>query len=392
VSFSPSAPVTADGDRCGSGQVVLTATATGTIKWYDAPSGGALLGTGSSFSTPSISSTTTFYALCDNGCISSRVPAVATINTVPAEPVTTGDSRCGDGSLTLTATAADPVKWYDAPAGGTLVGSANTFNTPVLSATATYYVLADNGPCKSNRIAATATINPLPPDPVVPSTGICGAGTVVLNAASSDSLTWYDAATGGNVLATGPVFTTPVLASTTTYYIVAINALCTGNVVAVDAVINAVPPVDLGPDTIVYSGPSYTLDAGAGFTYQWSTSEITQTISPGSTGNYCVTITDANNCTATDCAYLEFTVGVHDPAGLVMVSVYPNPSHGKITVDIPDSSSPFKVSIADAMGNMIYTNVIYRKADIDLSNLAAGVYHLAISDGKKIGMQKIVVQ
>jgi hypothetical protein len=42
---------------------VLTATSTiGDVKWYDSQIGGTLLGTGNSFTTPSISSTTTYYA------------------------------------------------------------------------------------------------------------------------------------------------------------------------------------------------------------------------------------------------------------------------------------------------------------------------------------------
>jgi hypothetical protein len=46
--------------RCGSGSVILQATSTtGTVNWYDAPSGGNLLGSGNSFTTPIINTTTT---------------------------------------------------------------------------------------------------------------------------------------------------------------------------------------------------------------------------------------------------------------------------------------------------------------------------------------------
>lgn len=53
---------TGNGDtRCGYGQVNLTATGTGPIKWYDAATNGNLLYTGSPF-TPNVAATTTFYA------------------------------------------------------------------------------------------------------------------------------------------------------------------------------------------------------------------------------------------------------------------------------------------------------------------------------------------
>lgn len=48
----------------------------------------------------------------------------------------------------------------------------------------------------------------------------CGTGTVDLFAmVSSGTPTWYDAATGGNNLGTGSPFTTPVISSTTTFYV-----------------------------------------------------------------------------------------------------------------------------------------------------------------------------
>jgi PKD repeat protein len=56
------APTATGASRCGTGTVTLTASGNNVIHWYDAASGGNELGTGSSFTTPSISSTTTYYA------------------------------------------------------------------------------------------------------------------------------------------------------------------------------------------------------------------------------------------------------------------------------------------------------------------------------------------
>ena len=55
--------------RCGTGTVSLGATATegATVKWYTAATGGAPLASGSSFTTPSISTTTTYYAEATTG-------------------------------------------------------------------------------------------------------------------------------------------------------------------------------------------------------------------------------------------------------------------------------------------------------------------------------------
>ncbi|WP_336516613.1 T9SS type A sorting domain-containing protein [Pollutibacter soli] len=74
-----------NGSSCVPGSVTLSATATGgTIHWYSVVGGGSSLGSGSTFVTPSISSTTTYYVgTIVGGCGSIREPVVATIiNTV----------------------------------------------------------------------------------------------------------------------------------------------------------------------------------------------------------------------------------------------------------------------------------------------------------------------
>ncbi|MEM6963410.1 MAG: T9SS type A sorting domain-containing protein [Bacteroidota bacterium] len=63
-------------------------------------------------------------------------------------------------------------------------------------------------------------------------------------------------------------------------------------------------------DTIL-GAPTYNLTAGsngiAPFTYLWSTGETTQHIVPSSTGNYCVTVTDANGCSDSPCFYADLS-------------------------------------------------------------------------------------
>jgi len=57
------APTTTDGSRCGTGTVTLSASGTGTLNWYDASTAGNLVNTGTSYTTPSLSTTTTYYVL-----------------------------------------------------------------------------------------------------------------------------------------------------------------------------------------------------------------------------------------------------------------------------------------------------------------------------------------
>ena len=58
----PDLVTTTPATRCGQGSVDLSAAFTsGTIRWYDAQTGGALLGSGNTVSTPIINSTTSFW-------------------------------------------------------------------------------------------------------------------------------------------------------------------------------------------------------------------------------------------------------------------------------------------------------------------------------------------
>jgi hypothetical protein len=79
-----SAPTVTSVSRCGTGTVTLGASgcAGGTLKWYAAATGGASLGAGTNFTTPSIAATTTYYVDCTaaSGCTSTtRTAVTATI-------------------------------------------------------------------------------------------------------------------------------------------------------------------------------------------------------------------------------------------------------------------------------------------------------------------------
>ncbi len=65
------------------------------------------------------------------------------------------------------------------------------------------------------------------------------------------------------------------------------------------------PIIDIGNDTTVCQGQSVTFSPGAGFqSYQWSNSATTPSVTVTTAAVYTVTVTDANNCTASDNARL----------------------------------------------------------------------------------------
>ena len=322
VNTVPTITGTTPASICGTGTVTLGATASaGTINWYAAASGGASLGTGTSFITPSISSTTTYYADATNsGCTTaSRTAVIATVKTVPTITGTTPAGVCVSGTVTLGATAsAGTINWYAAASGGASLGTGTSFITPSISSTTTYYVDATfNGCTTTSRTAVVATVTPLPTITGTTPGSTCGTGTVTLGATSSaGTINWYAASSGGASLGTGTSFVTPSISSTTTYYVDATSNGCTtASRTAVVATVNTVPtitgttPVSIcgtGTATLGATASAGTINwyaaASGGASLGTGTSFITPSIS--STTTYYADATNSGCTTASRTAVI----------------------------------------------------------------------------------------
>lgn len=104
-----------------------------------------------------------------------------------------------------------------------ILGATNaTFTTPTVNSTTYYRVTvkdSNNVTCFNSTSDTVKINNPLITGPVPGER--CSPGTVNLVAANNGDgsvTTWYDAATNGNIVATGPNFTTPSLSATTSYW------------------------------------------------------------------------------------------------------------------------------------------------------------------------------
>lgn len=73
----PAAPSTTDGSAISGGSVTLYASGTGTLNWYDAPTSGNLVNTGTSYTISPLTSTQTFYVESDvaQSVVSAGMPA-----------------------------------------------------------------------------------------------------------------------------------------------------------------------------------------------------------------------------------------------------------------------------------------------------------------------------
>ncbi|MDD7887040.1 T9SS type B sorting domain-containing protein [Flavivirga sp. 57AJ16] len=147
-----------------------------------------------------------------------------------------GSSRCGSGSLNMTATASPgaTVLWfdsdYDPVSPGTQLGTGNSFTTPTINATTTYYAYASiNGCIVGDRTPVRAEILPIPTILSVDGEVVCESGSGVLSAVpSSGDVNWYYNLNDVIPFFTGNTYTTPVLSSSTTYYVEAERTALSG--------------------------------------------------------------------------------------------------------------------------------------------------------------------
>jgi gliding motility-associated-like protein len=257
---------------CSSGSANLHATGTGTIDWFDVPTGGTSLITSPDYTTPGLSVTTTYYVQnSTNGCSSPRVPVIVIVNPVPDAPVVQPQVICSGNSAILSASSVSggTYNWY-ADAQGTYLTTGNTFTTPVLTTTTTYYVQTINNGCGSSIIPVLVTVNDTPPAPTVTVTPVCQGTPATLTAITPGGIyEWFDVSTGGIPLYTGDTFVTPNLTTNTTYYVQTTVNSCTSTRTAVTATLLPIVTPPTANDAAICVGSSTTIIASGASNYQW---------------------------------------------------------------------------------------------------------------------------
>ena len=149
--------------NCDPGTLNLQATAnTPTIYWYDSLVGGMPIATGTSFITPYLTGTTTYYVTAaDNTCTTiTRTAITATINTIPVISTPSVVIACSGTAALLSATTnVGIINWFSSLTSTTPIATGLTFTTPILNQNATYYIEGNNNGCLSaSRIPVNVTV------------------------------------------------------------------------------------------------------------------------------------------------------------------------------------------------------------------------------------------
>lgn len=206
---------------------------------------------------------------------------------LPGMPDASGIEQCGAGSVTLSSTIGQNGninRWYESGFGGSIISTTTTLVTPVLDSSKSYWVATFNDTtyCESYRRRVDVIIYPVPEAPVAGDIEHCGEGSVLIIASIGNNGTtnrWYDAPTGGSLLATSKDYTTPYLTGSTFFWVSSYNELtsCESLRIRVDVSINTVPELPLVTDESNCGPGNLTLNAVTGLngtTNNWYDSPV----------------------------------------------------------------------------------------------------------------------
>ena len=289
----------------------LTATAIppagNIVIWYNALTGGSMI------LNPILNTigTITYYAASKNtttNCESSLRTAVSlTINSAAAPVVTTNGpvTFCQGGNVTLTASAGNSYVWSNGA----------TTQSITVNVLGSYNVTVDQGNgCIIASAATIVTVNPLPTINIIAvgATTFCQGANVTLTASPGNSYLWSNGATTQsiNVNNTGAFSVTVDQGNS-----------CINTSAATAVTVNPLPVASVTANgaTSFCAGGSVLLTASPGSAYLWSNGATGPSISANTAGNYSVTVTDANSCSATS----STTAVMINPIPAVSISAAP---------------------------------------------------------------------
>jgi Zn-dependent metalloprotease len=372
VNGPVSSPLVSGGSGCENNTATLTASGSGTIKWYDNQFGGTLLGVGNSFVTPTLNASTSFYAE----------------NSLTLAPIFGGRTNATGGGYSSSSN-----QWLN-------------FNVSQPSVLQSVVVYALNA---GNRVIELRSAGNIIISSVTESLSV-GANTVILNynllpgtnfklalgAGSTGSLyrstsgTTYPYNIGSDVSITGA----STGAANYVYFYnwkIQKNECASARFPAL-ANVNPKPAVSItAPSTVVCIGDQSPINGiPLGGTYSGNNLNVGSVFNPSllGTGDYTIVYayTDNNGCSDSSSVELriEECTGLSNTASTAsMISIYPNPSDAYVVIKNEFIGKASHVLMSDASGRVILDASLFSSEQtIDLSQFSKGMYLLTIKEGE----------
>lgn len=281
------------------------------------------------------------------GCITYYDETVPLNNNAAVTAAANPPAICPGSAVQLATTVTAGVLTNFTWMPGNLTGSSVSVSP---ATTTTYTVTGTNAIGCTAAAQVTVTVNALPSAPVINTVTVCSGLSATLQVQSpvaGETYTWYAAASGGTVIATGISYTISNAAVNTTYYVEAATGNgCLSSVrTPASVIVNSNAALPAASDLSVCPGDNAVLQIQSpqpGFTYNWYTSATGGTLLATGTSHtlYGVaTVTtiyvdavNANSCPSA--GRLPVTVSLYQPLVQPVVGVS-NVSFSAVTFSWP---------------------------------------------------------
>ncbi|NNK28711.1 MAG: T9SS type A sorting domain-containing protein [Flavobacteriaceae bacterium] len=368
-------PVAADAQLCDSGTTALSATGSGTLNWYDSIDATSPVFTGANFTTPTLTSTTSYFV----EDVISKGNVGNTANNSNGGNFTSTDRYlvfdCTESvvleQVTINALNAGEVEVELQDASGNIINSAVKF------------VNAGIQVIDLNFIVPVGTDLRLIGDDFSTG-GLYRNNSGVSYPYTNGSITIKDSNAGPNFYYFFYDWKIESLKSAREEVVVTVDPSPTADFSSV------VNPIDNGEVTFTNASSdatSYTWDFGDGSALSTDSNPV---YTYGASGTYDVTLTSTNAECGDDVVVKQVTVTTNtlgiDDESINIIGAYPNPFSNDLTIELSSSFNGSNVSLIlyDISGRIIRNyNVTNREGVIILGNmndLANGSYFLKITD------------
>ena len=155
------------------------------------------------------------------------------------------------------------------------------------------------------------------------------------------------------------------------------------------------PEID---NTISATGYSVTSNENGGATYQWLkchdnylpiSGETNQTFTATQNGSYAVEITKGSCIDTSECMSIQ-PVGIEEETDINSISIYPNPTHGKVVVNT-NGVQEVSINVFNTLGQNVYRNKAMASTQIEF-NLPEpkGIYIVELKVDNNVKQYKLI--
>jgi len=381
---TPSTTVVGNTEFCvGSSATIEGPAGLSSYTWSNGETGASIVVTESGEYTLTI----------DGSCAEFTSEPIVVSVVSPIIPTSQDVILGGEGSASLTATGTN-LTWFDAATNGNIVASGNTFDTPVITETTTYYVQSETSFGGGSEIVGY-------PNPVGTSFGQASTNSAVyfdvnasctLNSVTVSTDTQgarkFDIYDGSDVLVNSVTMTLPIGISTVNLA-TSLNP-GTGYYIATDATVNQSSVGSNSPRLVRQSSQ-------LGFGYPFNP-DGSLTLTGTDFGNtyyfyyYNWQVSLAEEFCTSD--LVPVTITIDNSTSIASVnsstSIYPNPANDFVRINGLESAA--KVAIMDAAGRLVDESQIGVDGVVSLSNITSGIYFVRVIANGAVSTHRIVKQ